>query len=718
MLVPGIAAAQVELVDPDAPTVRTPPKKPPPEPSPLDEPDTVKRPVEPDADPEEPGPSAEEPDEPVRPVKRPAADAGVKAGKDAKGKDPKDPKAAVPPPPPPPPPRKPPATVLVTKLTETDLSALWQAWQKADASNDVSAEKAARSKLLAAKQEIAADNLELWAIGLLRASAAHEERGDSGGAVEIALTATQLAPDLPAVWSGLATTYVQADPSELGRIIGALKTAFVLHLQDPRYLRPALGDLGTALLVALLGVAIALVAVLFLRRAYYFLYDVHFFFPRAAARWQTGALALIVLALPIVFRMGVVPALLALFAAATLYLTTPERLVAAVLVSLLGLLPTAGALLVEGTAFAGTPAEDVYVVERGGPGAQRLADRFEQMAAGNKAQFQHLFALGRYELRRGRLEAAVAHLKQALVSRPNDARATVNLGAAMALSGDLENSLVAFEDAVKADPSLAVAYFNLGRLHQRRVAVLGDSVAGEVDKASAMLSEARLKDAALSAGMDEAPKDTYLGNELFLSLPLPRSELVALAAAPEAAQRVRSQLNTIVLGDVPEGVAPFYPLLASLGLLVLGLLSKALGTAKPCSKCGAAVSRRGDPEVAAGSSMCTQCVNVFARKNLVEPAAKVRKQAEVARYQQRSERVSYVLGLLFAGMGHAFAGLPVRGAVYGFLFAAAITGFFLRNGVLRPPYEAMPLAVRLAPVVLIFVLVYALSLRGLLKRQG
>ncbi|MBI5478466.1 MAG: hypothetical protein HY906_06395, partial [Deltaproteobacteria bacterium] len=163
---------------------------------------------------------------------------------------------------------------------------------------------------------------------------------------------------------------------------------------------------------------------------------------------------------------------------------------------------------------------------------------------------------------------------------------------------------------------------------------------------------------------------------------------------------------------------PFYPLLVSLALLGLGLLSRTLGTAKPCSKCGAAVSRRGDPEVGAGSSMCTQCVNVFARKNLVEPAAKVRKQAEVARYQQRSERVSYVLGLLFAGMGHAFAGLPVRGAVYGFIFMAAITGFFLRNGVLRPPYDAMPLPVRLAPVVLIFVLVYGLSLRGLLKRQG
>ena len=56
----------------------------------------------------------------------------------------------------------------------------------------------------------------------------------------------------------------------------------------------------------------AVVAVLFARRVAYFLYDFHFFFPKVAARWQTGALALVGLSLPMVFRMGIAPVLLAL----------------------------------------------------------------------------------------------------------------------------------------------------------------------------------------------------------------------------------------------------------------------------------------------------------------------------------------------------------------------------------------------------------------------
>jgi hypothetical protein len=111
-------------------------------------------------------------------------------------------------------------------------------------------------------------------------------------------------------------------------------------------------------------------------------------------------------------------------------------------------------------------------------------------------------------------------------------------------------------------------------------------------------------------------------------------------------------------------------------------------------------------------------VNVFARKNVVAPSVKVRKQLEVARYESQLERASTILGVLWSGMGHVFAGDPVRGTVYGFFFVLSLTGAFFRAGVVRPPFEGMPMVVRLAPIVLLFLVVYPLSLLRLRRRQS
>ena len=60
----------------------------------------------------------------------------------------------------------------------------------------------------------------------------------------------------------------------------------------------------------------------------------------------------------------------------------------------------------------------------------------------------------------------------------------------------------------------------------------------------------------------------------------------------------------------------------------------------------------------------------------------------------------------------------VRGSIYGFVFLLVIVLFLQRNGVLRAPYEAAPLLLRLIPLGLAFLLVYLLSLRGLYRRRA
>jgi tetratricopeptide (TPR) repeat protein len=693
------AWAQLELVDPDAPAVKKskPPKDEQPPPEDTDIPDE-KPFVEP------PPPRAEK------------VDAGTRGqGKvDLKKADSK--KA----PEPPPAPKVVAVPLVVSRATDQDLDAAWEKWRLANNSPDAKAEATARLALLKLKKEIGAEDLEAFSQGMIRAALAHESVGDAPGAIDIALAAVELAPEVPASWVGLGRVYFAVDPTELPRVVETFKTAAIKLYSNPRYFRPAFADFANALLTTLTCLAVAVVLVLFARRARYFFYDFHFLFPRMLARWQSTAVAVLILLSPVVFRMGVAPALLAGFAAVALYLSTAERVVATLLVGLLGAMPTLAALTVEHTAFARTSAETAYLLEKGGEGADALAQKVARVASEDKASFAELFALGRFELRRGRLDLAIPRLKAALLKRPNDPRASVNLGVAMLLTGDLENPKSLFEDAAKADPTLAEPLFNLSQLYQRRGVTLGaDVMASELDRSHTAMADARARNPALADPTDPAGGgDRILANRFLLTLPLSTADLLSLAVVPEVEDRIRSQLTLALVGDVPEMAAPFFPALAALLLFGLGFLASSLAAAKACTKCGLPVSRRGDPELSKGSLMCTQCINVFARKGVVPPALKVRKQLEVSRYQIRMERLSYALGVACGGMGHVFSGLAVRGAIYGFLFLLAIVLFLGRNGVMRAPYEAAPMLVRLVPLGVLFLVVYLLSLRGLYKRQN
>lgn len=701
---PAVVQAQVDLVDPDArqPVKPKRPAAPPPpeDPADGDDPEDGKFVAPPTR---KAGPAAADAG-----VKNPLAKDGKDLAKDAKGKPAEPPPAAG---------KKEAPPIVVRAIGDLDLTAAWKKWATANASKDAAAEAAARKELLELKQLIGSTNAELWAVGMLRAAQQWESQGDSGAAVEIALTASQLAPDLPATWFLLTRLYFTSDPSGIGRYVESLQKGVSAQLGDPRYLRPMIADVSTVLLLALLATIIVVVVVLCVRRGYYFLYDFHFIFPRAASRWQSGALAVMLLSLPIVFRLGVAPTLLVLFFALSLYLSMLERIVAAVLIALLGVVPAIAASVVEATTFADTPAEALYVIERGGPGIEPLVQRLEKLAAEDKVTFPERFVLGHYHLRRGHLEQAQAHLKSALALRPDDVPARVALAKALFLQGDLENSR-AILDKLTAETQSAVVLYDLSRIYARRAQVYGEARAGEVGRASQYLMEARQLDPSLpSISADEPQPKEIIGNSYLRTIPLSQADLLGLAKGDEAARRVRSQVAHLLVGDFDSVLSMIYPALLAALLVGFGTLSGTLGAAKVCARCGRPVSRRGDPDVSPGSTMCTQCVNVFARKNVVAASVKVRKQLEVARYENRNERLSTILGVLWSGMGDVFAGRPIRGTLFGFFFVLAITGVLLRAGVVRPPFEGIPMVVRMVPLALLFLTVYPLSLLRLRKKD-
>jgi tetratricopeptide (TPR) repeat protein len=624
------------------------------------------------------------------------------------------------PPPPAPVVRPPPPPILARRVTDADLQAAWDKWQKAVAALDMESARKAQQELVSLKDDVAALDMESLSIGFIRAAEGRRKANDSAGALQLVEHAVSLSPNLPYARLALAEAYARRSPGDVGAYSREIKAALTVMLKDPRYRRPALADMGAVFLVAVLATAAVVVGVLFLRRARYFFHDFHHLFPRAAAKWQSAALAvLLLIGTPVALRLGLVPVLLILLMSVALYLSKLERAVAAVLLVAAAFVPSGAGKIAETSAFAGTVAEDVYLLERGSlnaePVAERVRARFEKK---EKVEFAELYALGRFEARRGQLQEAIAHYKAAAaMSNAGHAGLMTNLANALLVTGDQDGAARLYTEASAADPGLAAPAFNLAEVYRRRAAVAPDSEIGtENQKARDALQAAQRMDPSLLM-WQRPPEDRLLMNRLLLAPVLAEADLPP-TEDPVAGQRVEAQLSRRLLGGGSGLTAWGLPVLGALLAFGLGFAGQSMKASRECEKCGRPVCRRCDKELGVASKMCAQCVNVFSRKGAVEARVRARKQIEIERNRQWESGVSYAFGALVSGAGHLFQGLTVRGTLYAFFFLFAVSGVLLRSGVLRAPYGEVPLYLKLAPLLLLLIPLHLLTLRGLYRRQN
>jgi tetratricopeptide (TPR) repeat protein len=653
-------------------------------------------------EPEEPAPAAAAPTTPTPPSATPPTVT--------------PPAPAATPPPPTPSSRPPPPPLLAPRVSDADLLAVWERWKQARATGDAAAAEQGQKALLKLRDEVAASDFDAFSVSLVREAHARRDAGDSNSAVRLADAAAKLSPNLPFARFALADMHVRKQLTSVDRYVPEIQAGIAAMMSDPRYLRPALADVGAMALLAVLATALAVVAVLFGRRVRYFLHDFHHLFPRGMGRWQSMAVALTVLAMPVLLQTGVVPVLLVFFGAVVLYLTVAERAVTVVLLALVGLIPLAGGHLARSTAFAGTVAEDVYLLERGGFAGDDAAARVLARQEAKEATFAELFALGRYLGRRGQLDEAEAAYKAASALRQRSGPLLTNYANVLLAAGKIEEAERLYKDAAAADGSLAAAPYNLAQIYRRRARTLPDKdVGAELERAAETMASAQRLDSSL-VGRDVPPDDRMLVNLLLLSPALSRNDMMMLADGEAAGRRVESQLNRVLLGT--SGLmAQVYTVALALLLFFLGYARDRVWVSRPCEKCSNTVCRRCDPDLSAGSFMCSQCTNVFARKGVVPEPLREQKQAEVKRHQTWMNRLALALGALVSGAGHLLSGATIRGTLYTFLFLLALSVVVLRDGLLKAPYGDAPVYLKVLPAMLLLLPLYLLSLRGLRKRQ-
>jgi hypothetical protein len=108
--------------------------------------------------------------------------------------------------------------------------------------------------------------------------------------------------------------------------------------------------------------------------------------------------------------------------------------------------------------------------------------------------------------------------------------------------------------------------------------------------------------------------------------------------------------------------------------------------------------------------MCGQCVNVFLKRSVADPLARVRKEAQVANYQNMRRMLTRGLGVLLGGGGLLTTGYPVRGSLILWSVAFLLLTATGAGRLLHAP--APDLWVLLAiPSVVALAAIYALGLR-------
>ncbi|WP_426753196.1 hypothetical protein [Myxococcus sp. Y35] len=610
--------------------------------------------------------------------------------------------------------------VLAPQVTDADLEAVWNRWRQARATNDRDAAAAALTELRTLRVELSATNLEPLSAGFLREAAVRRRAGDLPGAVRLAEVAVELSPGLPYARFELAELYALEKPGDVSRALGQVRQALTTLVQDARYRRPAMADLGSLILMAWGATAAALMALFFLRRLRYALHDFHHLLPRVVSKWQSAVLGVLLLSLPWVLGLGILHTLLLMLAVVSLYLSRAERVVAAVLVAGVALLPLAAGQLARVTAFAGTPAEDVYLLERGGLSAEEARSRVLARLEARTATFAEVVSLAYFESRRGLLEEARTHFKAASLLKSSDARLLTRFGNTLVALGDPDGAALLYAQASRSAPDLAAPHYNLAQVVRRRAKTLPDAEVGqELDRAATAMASAQALDNSLIA-REPPPESRLLMNLLLLSPPLLEADWLPLADGTEAGRQVETQLTRWLLPGVPPGpVASVGAACVAVLLALLGFAGDRLKVARVCERCGRAVCVRCDPELGVGSKQCGQCVNVFSRRGLVPQHLRTRKQRQVDRHRAWSGRLTYVLGVVLSGAGHVASGLPFRGALYAFGFLFALAAVLLHQGLVRGPYGEAPVYLKLVPAALLLLGVHVLSLRGLHRlRRG
>jgi len=299
-------------------------------------------------------------------------------------------------------------------------------------------------------------------------------------------------------------------------------------------------------------------------------------------------------------------------------------------------------------------------------------------------------------------DQAALHYRRATELRKGYAGAHVNLGNLHFLNNEFQTAMTEYERAERADPDLAIAYFN------------HSVAAGETYKfnqQAEMLEKARKAD---SSYIEKLTRSTP-GQKVVMYHP-PIDE--AWEVQRQIAMRnpaARSLFGNYAALDLARSAAN--PItIGALAALVLALLLWAKrrrnGYANACIKCGRTFCYR-CKSARESATYCTQCIHIYLKRDGVSLDTKRQKLEEVTDHQTGIVRRNRIFATFLPGSAQLLEGRVIAGAIGIFLFALFV-GIAIFVGRLAPALgpvaHVAQLLVRIAAIVLAVLIWLTMSL--------
>ncbi|MCB1041645.1 MAG: tetratricopeptide repeat protein [Acidobacteria bacterium] len=294
-----------------------------------------------------------------------------------------------------------------------------------------------------------------------------------------------------------------------------------------------------------------------------------------------------------------------------------------------------------------------------------LSQLEEEVATGRTSDVVY-FALGSAYLETGDADNALSYLDKVSDQSDYGVLATVNKGNIYLASRELQKAATAYESAVGRLPRSGVVLYNMS---------VAKSQLGEHRDAESYLRRAKGRDPQLIEAI-------YLRGD---------SEATPVEISYDPLQSISRGLLGQGLGDLTNWLMRPVSLAIIVALIIAVLAAliharsrnpRLLG--KSCSKCGMIYYIPESP----AHNWCSQCVNLYVRRDDLPSEAKMKKYDEVQRYSKFKRRFTNGLQLLIPGAKSIMRGNPWMGALVAWFWVLMLVFCFSSLSDIKYPFMA------------------------------
>lgn len=504
-----------------------------------------------------------------------------------------------------------------------------------------------------------------------------------------ARTANQLDPRSPTV--AFSESDRAASAGDWGT---AARLAFQGLLRVARDYRASIlgrSDLMIVAIIAIAATAFIFAVALFFRYARSMAHD----FREVLGIWFHGGsvtvLAFALLFLPIFFWLGPMWLIFYWFAIFFGYAGVAERIAIVVLLLMVAILPLALETTANRIAGVDGPLLNAVISSNDQSYQPETLRRMQDLLTAVPDHPMLQLVMGNLQTFEGADDQAGVHYRRAIELRSNYAGAHVNLGNLHFLNNEFQAAITEYERAEKADPELAIAYYN------------HSVAAGETykfDLQAKMLESAR----AISRSQVERYTRNPPPQKIVMYHP-PIKEAWEVTSELASRPDVRAQFGTYSKLNVAGAFVNPVTIGAILSLLIAIVLAgwrRRSGLADSCIKCGRTFCHR-CKSARESATYCTQCIHIYLKRDGVSLDTKRQKLEEVSEYHAALQKRNRLFATFLPGSAQILEGRTASGILYVFVFSLLVaTAIFVGRlaPMMGPVAETAQMIVRVLAIVL------------------